>query len=48
MSELKKQETAAGTKKWAVMDSQQRLRYVFRVFVMVMTMGMAFPNAVVE
>lgn len=48
MSELKKQDTAAGTEKWAVMNSQRRLRYVFRVCVMIMTMGMAFPNAVVE
>lgn len=48
MAELSKQEAVEPTLKWAKMNDQQKVRYVLRVIACVCSMGMVFPNAIIE
>jgi hypothetical protein len=42
------EQKVAPTLKWAELSDQQKVRYVFRVIACVFSMGMIFPNAVIE
>lgn len=47
MADLTAQETGP-TLKWVAMNDQQKVRYVLRVIACVCSMGMIFPNAIIE
>lgn len=48
MADFIEQEVVAPTLKWAKMNDQQKVRYVLRVVACVCSMGMIFPNAIIE